>query len=97
MNQVIAALDAAWRVLLVGLVLGAGLPMLFAVGVRQLAAAHVPDSAGARWNAAAHRTFAYAAFALVLLAVLVGLGYIVAHGFGYTIALQGFLPVIRPK
>lgn len=97
MNQVIAALDGAWRVLFAGLVLGAGLPALFAIGVRQLAASHVPDSAGVRWHAGAHRALAYASFALVVVAVLLGLGYIVAHGFGYTIAFQGILPVIRPK
>ena len=37
MDQVYAALDATWRILLVGLVLGAGLPTLFAVGLRSLA------------------------------------------------------------
>lgn len=34
MDQLWAALDATWRILLVGLVLGAGLPTLFAVGIR---------------------------------------------------------------
>lgn len=33
----IAALDGAWRVLVAGLVLGAGLPILFALGVKSLA------------------------------------------------------------
>lgn len=89
MNQLFAALDGAWRVLLAGLVLGAGLPALFALGVRQLAAAAVPDSAGARWHGGVHRALAYASFAIVVLAVLLGLGYIVAHGFGYSITLSG--------
>lgn len=97
MNQIMAAADGAWRVLVVGLVLGAGLPAMFALAVRQLAAAHVPDSAGARWPAAAHRAAAYAIFAVVVLAVLLGLGYIIAHGFGYTIAFDGLLPVLRAK
>ena len=37
MDQLLAALDAGWRVLLVGLVLGAGLPTMFAFGIRALA------------------------------------------------------------
>ena len=37
MHTISLALDAVWKVLLVGLILGAGLPALFAVGVRGLA------------------------------------------------------------
>nr|NLI50882.1 hypothetical protein [Propionibacterium sp.] len=97
MNQVIAAADGAWRVLLAGLLLGAGLPALFALGIRQLAAAHVPDTAGARWHPGLHRAAAYVSFAVVVLAVLLGLSYIVAHGFGYVITFDGIIPVVRPK
>jgi hypothetical protein len=96
-NQVFAALDAAWKVLVVGLVLGSGLPALFSVGIRQLAAAHVPDSAGAGLPSAVHRALAYLAFAVVLLAVFLGLSYIVAHGFGYTITFDGIWPVVKEK
>lgn len=97
MNQIIAAADGAWRVLLAGLFLGAGLPALFAIGVRQLAASHVPDSAGVRWHGGVHRALAYVSFGVVVLAVLLGLSYIIAHGFGYAIAFDGMVPVIRPK
>ena len=37
MDNLRFAVEAAWKVLLVGLVLGAGLPAVFAVGVRSLA------------------------------------------------------------
>ncbi|MBI5027389.1 MAG: hypothetical protein HZB48_00865, partial [Actinobacteria bacterium] len=37
MEQFLAALDGAWRVLLIGMVLGAGLPTMFAFGIRALA------------------------------------------------------------
>lgn len=97
MNQVIAAADAAWKVLLAGLILGSGLPALFSIGIRQLAAAHVPDSAGAGWHAGVHKALAYAAFGLALLAVLLGLAYIVAHGFGVRIVFDGIIPVIVDK
>ncbi len=97
MNQVIAAADAAWKVLLAGLILGSGLPALFSFGVRQLAAAHVPDSAGAGWHSGVHKSLAYAAFALALAAVGLGLAYIIAHGFGVRIVFEGLIPVIVEK
>lgn len=102
MNQVIAAVDAAWRVLMVGLLLGAGLPVLFALGVRSLAW-------GAGGDAEAHgegvtpvphalgKVIAYALFAVVIAAVALGIGYIVAHGLGMTITFDGLRPVLTPK
>lgn len=80
MSQVLAALDAIWRVLLIGVLLGAGLPALFSLGVRQLAVA-----AGPTRHAAAHRTLAWTAFIIVGLAVVLGIAGIVAHGLGYKI------------
>lgn len=68
MNQVLAAVDAVWKVLLVGLVLGAGLPALFSLGVRQ--------------QARGRKMVAGAAYAVVGLAVLAGIAGIVAHGMG---------------
>lgn len=68
MEQLLAALDAIWRVLLVGILLGAGLPALFSLGVRQ--------------QAHGHRGPAVAAFAVVGAAVALGIAGIVAHGFG---------------
>lgn len=97
MNQVLAALDSAWRVLAIGLVLGAGLPALFSVGIRQAALARVPESAGVHVHAQLHRVFAALVFAVVVAAVALGLAYIVAHGFGYLITFDGLLPVIRKK
>lgn len=97
MNQILAALDAAWKVLAVGLLLGAGLPFLFSVGIRQSALARVPESAGVHVHAAVHRTLAVLAYAVVVLAILLGLAYIVAHGFGYVIGFDGVIPTITKK
>lgn len=66
--QVLAALDAIWKVLVVGLVLGAGLPALFSLGVRQ-------QSEG-------HHARAGVAYAVVGGAVVLGIAGIVAHGLG---------------
>ncbi len=102
MDQLLAALNGAWQVLVAGLVLGAGLPALFAVGVNALAW-------GAGGDAEVHgvgviprphllgRIVAYAVFGVVLLAVLAGVGYITAHGMGYSITFNGLTPVITSK
>ncbi len=68
MSQAIAALDALWKVLLVGLVLGAGLPALFSLGVRR-------QSEG-------HKAQGGVAFVIVGAAVVAGIVGIVAHGLG---------------
>lgn len=77
MTQTMAALDAVWKVLAIGLLLGAGLPALFSLGVRQLAVATEPGA-----NVVAHRLFAWVAFAIVGVAVTLGIAGIVAHGLG---------------
>ena len=41
------ALEGAWQVLAIGLLLGAGLPALFAVGIRSLATETGPGKAAA--------------------------------------------------
>jgi hypothetical protein len=85
------ALDGAWRVLLAGLVLGAGLPVLFALGVRSLA------SAGAGPVRPLGRATGYALFAVVIIAVVLGITFIVATGFGKALSFQHVYPTIVPK
>jgi hypothetical protein len=43
------------------------------------------------------RWIAYALFGFVVLSVLLGIGYIVAHGLGMTITFNGLWPVFTPK
>ena len=97
MDQLLAALDGAWRVLVTCLILGAGLPALYTVGLRQLAAANGADSAPQAGSLAVHRALAVIIFAVVIGAVLLGLAFITAHGFGFTITFDGVLPVIKKK
>jgi hypothetical protein len=86
------ALDGAWRVLLAGLALGAGLPILFALGIRSLA-----------WSAAgpaprvAGRVAGYGLFAIVLLGIALGITFIVATGFGKALSFEHIYPTIVPK
>ena len=91
----LSALDGAWRVLVAGLLLGAGLPILFALGVKSQAWANgdLPD----RPANPAGRVVAVALYSLVVLAILLGISYIVAHGFGYTLAWNGMLPSFAHK
>lgn len=86
------ALDGAWRVLLAGLLLGAGLPVLFALGIRSLA-----------WSAAggtartAGRAAGYALFTVVVLGVVIGIAFIVATGFGKALSFEHVYPTIVAK
>ncbi len=102
MEQFLAALDGAWRVLLIGMVLGAGLPTMFAFGIRALAwgtggdAEIHADGVLPKAHLGA-RIVAYTMFSLVVLAVLIGVGYITAHGLGYSITFNGIIPVITAK
>ena len=86
------AIEGAWKVLAAGLVLGAGLPVLFALGIRSLAWG--ADAAAPR---PAGKALAYGLFAVVILGVLLGLTYIVASGFGKTISFDHFWPAIVDK
>ncbi len=101
MDQVLGALDATWRILLVGVLLGSGLPALFAVGVRALAWGSTSDDTVVEPTTSRPkilgRVVAYLAFSVVVLAVFAGVGYIVAHGLGMTITFNGLLPVFTPK
>jgi len=91
----LSALDGAARVLLAGLLLGAGLPVLFALGVKSLAWANgdLPDTRANPFG----RVVAVALFSIVVIAIVLGLGYIVAHGLGYSIVWDGLQPTISKK
>ena len=78
------ALEAAWKVLAVGLLLGAGLPMVFALGVRSLAWG-AGGSAEVAVDARPHvagRALAVVCFAVVVAAIALGLTIIIATGQG---------------
>lgn len=76
-------------VLIVGLVLGAGLPTLYALGIRCLAWGagagenNTAENPGPKHRAG--RVLAYLIFTIVGLAVVLGIAVIVASGFGIKI------------
>ncbi|MGV1008224.1 MAG: hypothetical protein ACOYBY_06410 [Dermatophilaceae bacterium] len=98
MNNVSLALDAAWRVLLAGLVLGAGMPALFALGVRALAFADGTHTGRAPALARTMgRVAAVACFGVAVAAVVLGLTYLVASSTGKTLSLEHVFPTIVSK
>ena len=95
--QILAQLMAgAGEVLVYAVILGAGLPALFAVGVWALSfGARGVDDVVEHHPHPVAKVFAGACFAVVVLAILAGIGIIVGHGFGVT--LQFGWPVFVAK
>jgi hypothetical protein len=97
------ALDGAWRVLLASLILGAGLPALFALGIRSLAwgaggDAEVHESGVT--GPSPHRigtVVGWLLFLIVLAGVVLGITFIVAGGFGKALSFEHIYPTIVNK
>lgn len=98
MNNVTLALDGAWKVLLASLVLGAGLPVVFAFGVRSMAL-------GMGGNAEVDhaepkpigKVLAVMCFLVVLAGVALGITIVVAAGFGKAVSFEHIYPVLVGK
>jgi len=97
------ALEGAWKVLVAGLVLGAGLPLLFALGIRSLAygaggeaEVHEDGVTGPRPHPIG-TIGGYALFAIVILGALLGITFIVASGFGKALSFEHIFPTIVDK
>ncbi len=76
----VKAFEALWQVLVAGLVLGAGLPALFALGIRVLGSGRALAADGASYTSAptgAGRVVSSGLFGLCAAAVLFGIVVIV--------------------
>ncbi|MET8151968.1 hypothetical protein ACIBSW_09140 [Actinoplanes sp. NPDC049668] len=91
------ALEGAGKVLLASVLLGAGLPLLFALGVRALSYGAGDDAEPGPRARPIGTVTGYLLFAIVLLGVALGIAYIVAGGFGKTLSFQHFYPAIVDK
>ena len=98
MNNVTLALDGAWKVLLTSVVLGAGLPVLFAAGVRSMAlgAGGEAEVDHARPRPLG-RALAGLCFLVVLAGVALGITIVVASGFGKAVSFAHVYPTIVGK
>lgn len=91
--------DAAWKVLVAGLVLGAGIPALFATAVR-LTSVGAPDgevAAAPSGPRALPVTLGWLCFLVAALAVALGITVIVASGFGKAVSFEHVFPTIVDK
>jgi hypothetical protein len=90
------ALEGGAKVLWVGLLLGAGLPLVFALGIRSLAIGTAGQDADVRPRPAG-AALATVCFAVVLAGVAVGITVIVAAGFGKVVSFEHVYPTLVPK
>jgi succinate dehydrogenase/fumarate reductase cytochrome b subunit len=93
------AIEGAWKVLLAGLILGAGLPAVFAFGVRSLAWG-TGGSAEVAVDAQPHpvgRALAAVCFLVVLAGIALGLTIIIAAGQGKIVSFDHVYPTIVDK
>jgi hypothetical protein len=98
MNNVMLAFEGAWKVLAVSLVMGAGLPMIFGLGIRSLALGAGGD---AEVDHAKPKPIGKVLAALCLLIVLagvaVGITVVVASGFDKEVSFEHIYPVLVKK
>ncbi|EME19273.1 hypothetical protein [Rhodococcus triatomae] len=86
--------ESLWQVIAVGLLLGAGLPALFAVGLRLIGTADpgtaAPGTAvvGARSRLAV--VAGWACFAIVVIAIVTGILFIMADFLDHTFGIDLF-------
>ena len=101
MNNLTLALDGAWKVLLASLVLGAGLPVVFAAGVRSWSWRAVGAGGDAEVDHArprpVGRVLAALCFLVVLAGVALGITIVVASGFGKAVSFAHVYPTIVSK
>ncbi len=95
MDNIVLALEGGWRVLVVGLVFGAGLPAVFALGIRAMAWGTGGDAEVSHDRPhPLGRVLAALAFAVVVAGVVLGLTMIVTGGFGKTVSFEHGYPTI---
>jgi hypothetical protein len=97
------ALEGAWKVLLAGLILGAGLPLLFALGIRSLAwgaggeaEVHADGVTGPKPRPIG-TVIGWLLFLVVLAGIALGITFIVASGFGKQLSFEHIFPTIVDK
>ena len=96
MNILELAFNSAWKVLLASVLLGAGIPAIFALGVRGLAAGNGQLTTGDSPKPAG-KIVAAICFLIVLAAVALGLAIIIGSGFGKTVSFEHIIPTLVDK
>jgi hypothetical protein len=89
--------QAVWKVVLAGLLLGAGLPALFALGVRFTATGTGEVTVPGSSPRAGYRVLGVVCFLAVALLVALGIIVIVAAGLGKSVSFEHIVPTLVPK
>jgi len=89
--------QTAWKVVLAGLVLGAGLPAMFALGVRFSAGGPGGSTDATGGVRGGYRALSVLCFAIVALAVSLGILVVVASGLGKMVSFDHLYPVLVDK
>lgn len=89
------AFDGAWHVLIAALALGAGVPAMFALGIRALSLGGASEEGGSIRPIG--RVLGTLCFAVVVLAIALGITFIVAKGFGKELDFSGIIPTLIDK
>lgn len=97
MRSIQLALEGAGNVLIVGLLFGAGLPVIYALAMRALVvgADEAPD--GSVRYSPLGRAVAGLLVAVIVAGVVLGLVLIVASGFGKAVSFEHVFPTIVDK
>ena len=90
------AAEAIWKVLLASVLLGAGLPAVFALGIRSLAwgSGGKAETSRAPGNPVG-KILAVVLFLLVAYGIVAGLLFVVASGQGKTLDFSHVIPTIK--
>ena len=91
MNNLIIALDGAWKVLVAGLLLGAGNPALYALAVSGLAMAQGGEASGKPANPAG-KVLAGVLLFIILTLVAYGLAWLIFTSLGFKVGFNGPFP-----
>lgn len=101
MNSIELALQGAGRVLLAGLLFGAGLPVVYALAMRALtlnsSTVAEPDGSIHHRPSPLGRLLSLLLIAVLVGAVVLGLVMIIATGFGKTVSFEHLIPSIVDK
>ncbi len=98
MHNLAFAMEGAFKVLIAGLLLGAGMPLMFALGVKSLAMGAGGEAVvGQAQPRPIGKLLAGICFAVVLIGVVLGITFIAASGFGMKMSFEHIYPVLVPK
>ena len=91
MDLLSKTVDSLWQVVAVGLILGAGLPAIFALGLRALDSGSTTDPATATTTRKpAAVVAAGACFAVVVVAIITGILFVMQGFLSHTFGIEIF-------